>query len=147
MNKEYEQAIVADRDGKLTEWLVDYLNDNNRGRNIPLAGGLAKAGQFHTDLIDYPINDFKILMGPDYSFRYYEEPESFNNRVNKMVESLQQGWKPVPFIASNIWNEGLELNDGSHRVAALKKIGVKTYPTIFYFKNQIALDSFLESLK
>ena len=77
MNEEYEQAIVADRNGKLTEWLVDYLNDNNRGRNMPLAVGLAEAGQFHTDLIDYPISHFKILMGPDHSFRYYEEPAIF----------------------------------------------------------------------
>ena len=147
MTDEYDQAILADKNGTLTEWLIDYLNDNSRGRNIPLAGGLAEDGQFHTNLIDYPIDDFKILMGPDHSFRYYEEPESFNNRIDKMVESLNKGWKPVPFIASDIWNDGLELNDGSHRVAALKRIGVKTYPTIFYFKNQRELDGFLESLK
>jgi hypothetical protein len=84
-------------------------------------------------------------MGPDRSFRYYEEPTSFNERVDKMVESLEKGWKPVPFIATDIWNEELELNDGSHRVAALKRFGVKTYPTVFYFKDQLALDNFLKS--
>ncbi|HEY8992443.1 MAG TPA: hypothetical protein VIM37_01175 [Candidatus Microsaccharimonas sp.] len=145
MTNEYEEAILADKNGTLTEWLIDYLNDNNRGRNIPLAGGLAEDGQYHTTLIDYPIDDFKILMGPDRSFRYYEEPTSFNERVDKMVESLEKGWKPVPFIATDIWNEELELNDGSHRVAALKRFGVKTYPTVFYFKDQLALDNFLKS--
>lgn len=147
MTDEYEQAILADKNDLLTEWMVDYLNDQDRGRNVPLAKGLATEGQFHTKLIDYPIDNFYILMGPDHSFRYYEEPSSFNGRVDKMVESLEKGWKPVPFIASDIWNNGLELNDGSHRVAALKRIGVKTYPTVFYFKNQIALDAFLKSME
>jgi len=147
MTNEYEEVILADKNGTLTEWLIDYLNDNSRGRNIPLAGGLAEDGQYHTNLIDYPIIDFKILMGPDRSFRYYEEPASFNERVDRMVESLEKGWKPVPFIATDIWNDELELNDGSHRVAALKRFGVKTYPTVFYFKDQLALDNFLKSLE
>jgi hypothetical protein len=147
MTNEYEEAILADKKGTLTEWLIDYLSDNNRGRNIPLSEGLAEDGQYHTKLIDYPIDNFKILMGPDHSYRYYEEPAIFNERVDKMVESLEKGWKPVPFIATDIWNDGLELNDGAHRAAALKRFGMKTYQTVFYFKDQIALDSFLKSLE
>ena len=148
MTNEYDEAIMADRIGTLTEWLIDYLNDNERGRNIPLAEGLAEDGEFHTNLIDFPIDKLKILMGPDESFRYYEEPGKFHTRVNAMVESLNQGWKPVPFVATkDLWNEGLELNDGAHRAEALRKFGVETYPTIFYFKDQNALDSFVESLK
>ena len=147
MTNEYDRAILADNNGTLNEWMINYLNDQTRGRNTPLAEGLASDGQFHTNLIDYPIDDFFILMGPDHSFRYYEEPDSFNGRVDKMVESLEKGWKPVPFIASDIWNNGLELNDGSHRVAALKRFGIKIYPTVFYFKNQIELNNFLKSLE
>lgn len=146
MNAEYDAAILADKNDTLTEWMVDYLNDNDRGRNISLAGGLAEAGQFHTHLIDYPIEKFKILMGPDHAFRYYEDPDKFNSRVEAMVESLKQGWKPVPFIVTDIWNDGLELNDGSHRAEALKRFGVETYSTVFYFKDQAALDDFVGSL-
>jgi len=142
---EYKQAIAADKNDTLTEWLIEYLNDSDRGRNAPLASGLAEDGQFHTGLIDYPIDEFTILMGPDHSYRYYEDPVSYDARVQAMVESLEKGWKPVPFIASDIWNEGLELNDGAHRAEALKRFGIKTYPTVFYFKNQLALDDFLAS--
>ena len=70
--------------------MVDYLNDKDRGFNVLLAGGLAAEGQFHMNLIDYPIDNFYILMGPDHTFRYYEEPNSFNSRVNEMVESLEK---------------------------------------------------------
>lgn len=148
MTNEYQEAILADKHGTLTEWLITYLNDSERGRNIPLAEGLTEDGQFHTNLINYPIDKLKILMGPDESFRYFEDPDKFNSRIDSMVESLKQGWKPVPFIATkDLWNEGLELNDGAHRAEALKRFGVKKYPTIFYFKDQYALDSFVESLE
>ena len=147
MTEEYEAAILADENGALTDWMIDYLNDNNRGRNIPLASGLTEDGQFHTNLIYYPIEKFKVLMGPDRSFRYFEEPESFNTRVDAMVASLKNGWKPVPFIATDLWNDGLELSDGAHRVEAMKRFGIKIYPSVFYFKDQLALDSFLKSLE
>lgn len=147
MTNEYDEAILADKNGTLTKWMIDYLNDSDRGRNIPLAGGLLQDGQFHTNLIDYPIDKFKVLMGPDHSFRYFEQPEDFNSRVGAMVKSLSDGWKPVPFIVTDLWNDGLELNDGAHRVEALKRFGIKTYPTVFYFKDQLALDSFVKSLE
>jgi hypothetical protein len=145
MNELYEAAVLADKNGTITDWMIDYLN--GEGRNTVLAGGLAQDGQFHTHLIDYPFEKLTILMGPDDTFRYYEEPEQFNIRVDTMVESLKQGWKPVPFIASDLWNDGLELNDGAHRAEALKRFGTKTYPTVFYFKDQTALTQFLESLE
>lgn len=145
MNELYEAAIKADKENTLTEWLIAYLHES--GRNKDLADGLAEDGQFHTSLIDYPIENLKILMGPSHSFRYYEEPEKFESRIEAMIDSLEQGWKPVPFIASkDLWNEGLELNDGAHRAEALQRFGVQTYPTVIYFKSQAALDEFTTSL-
>lgn len=146
MTELYDSAIEADKNNDITEWMISYLN--NSGRNEILAGGLAADGQFHTPLIDYPINNLKMLMGPSHSFRYYEEPEKFEERVNDMLDSLKQGWKPVPFIASkDLWNEGLELNDGAHRAEALKRFGIETWPTVIYFKDKPALDEFVMSLK
>jgi len=145
INDLYDGAIQADKDGTLTEWMINYLQRS--GRNKSLASGLKEDGRFHTGLIDYPIEKFKILMGPNHSFLYYEEPEKFNSRVESMVASLRIGWKPVPFIASDLWNDGLELNDGAHRAEALKRYGLKTYPTVFYFKDQLALSTFRESLR
>jgi|ETNmetMinimDraft_21_1059911.scaffolds.fasta_scaffold04597_4 hypothetical protein len=99
MNNDYEKAILADKNGTLTEWFVDYLSDSKRGRNTILAEGLAGSGQFSTPLIDYPIRKLKILMGPEKSFRYYEEPGTFNSRIEAIVESLEKGWKPAPLIS------------------------------------------------
>lgn len=146
MNDLYDAAIEADKNGNITAWMIEYLKES--GRNPTLAQGLLADGQFHTSLIDYPIDELKILMGPDTSFRYYEELNEYEARIEAMLDSLRQGWKPVPLIATkDLWNEGLELNDGAHRAEALKRFGVTTYPTVFYFKDKVALNSFLRSIK
>ncbi len=144
MNELYDNAIEADKNGTLNQWMIEYLHGS--GRNANLAEGLRTDGNYHTRLIDFPLAKFKLLLGPDRSYRYYEEPEKYYAKVDAMVESLEKGWKPVPLISTDIWNDGLELNDGAHRAVALMKFGVKTYPTVFYFKDQNALDIFLDSL-
>lgn len=142
MNDLYDAAIEADKNGHITAWMIEYLKES--GRNAILAQGLLNDGKFHTPLINYPIDKLKILMGPDISFRYYEEPDQFEARIHAMIESLKQGWKPVPLIATkDLWNEGLELNDGAHRAEALKRFGINTYPTVFYFRDKASLSTFL----
>lgn len=146
MNELYDEAIQADNEGRLTEWLAEYLR--NSGRNAILADGLEEDGQYHTQLMNYPIHKLKILRGPDASYRYPEEPAQYESRVNAMIESLKQVWKPVPLIATqDLWNPGLELNDGAHRAEALKRFGIEAYPTVVYFKNQVSLDTFLKDFK
>jgi hypothetical protein len=141
MNNLYDEAFKAEAGGTINDWFVDYLMGS--GRNVILAGGLKEDGAYHTGFIDYEISKLKLLLGPDKSFRYYEEPDKFHRKVDAMVKSIQDGWKPVPLIVTDLWNEGLELNDGTHRAYALMQLGIKTYPTIFYFKTQEILDNFL----
>ena len=146
MNDLYDAAIKADTQDLLTEWMINYLRES--GRNPILADGLEEDGQFHTKLINYPINKLKILRGPDDSYRYPEDPTQYEARVNAMIDSLKAGWKPVPFVATlDLWNEGLELNDGAHRAEALKRCGVTMYPTVFYFKDEGSLSEFLNGLQ
>lgn len=140
MNDLYESALKAEEEDMLTEWFVDYLN--NSGRNSILADGLKQDGKYHTRYINYPLKKLKILMGPNESYRYPEDPEQFHTRIENMSESIRKGWKPVPLIATHLWNDDLELNDGAHRAFALMNCGFTTYPTVFYFKTQKEVDQF-----
>ncbi|MEP7204909.1 MAG: ParB N-terminal domain-containing protein [Candidatus Saccharibacteria bacterium] len=141
MNELYDAAINAEADGSINSWLISYLR--NSGRNSILAAGLKQDGTYHTGFINYELSKLKLLLGPDQSFRYYEDPLKFNTKVDAMVDSIKDGWRPVPLIATDLWNQDLELSDGAHRAVALIKAGIKTYPTIFYFKNQKLLDNFM----
>ncbi len=139
----FNSALAADKNGQLTDWIIDYLHQS--GDNDKLAEDLLRQGKFHTGFIDYPIDDLDKLLGPDKSFDYYEDPDTFEYRVNTMVESIKNGWKPAPLIASRIWSEHFELHDGAHRAEALRRSGILTYPTVFYFEDKKSLDDFFIS--
>lgn len=137
----FDAALFAEQEGKLTEWIVDYLHQG--GHNAVLARDLLKRGKFHTGFIEYPIDQLEKLLGPNKSFTYYEEPRRFEERVNAMIDSLHQGWRPVPLIASRIWSRDFELHDGAHRAEALRRSGIKNYLTVFYFEDEHSRDEFL----
>lgn len=141
MNDSYTAALHADQNGTLTEWLIDFLNAS--GNNSSLAKTLQKRGTFHTGLIEYPISKFKSILGPDHSFLYYEDPEKFNDRAEAMVDAIKAGWTPPPFIVTDFWGNELSLADGAHRMEAMKRLSVKSYPTVLYFQNQRLLEEYL----
>ncbi|MES2631201.1 MAG: ParB/Srx family N-terminal domain-containing protein [Patescibacteria group bacterium] len=140
----FNSALVADKEDRLNDWIIDYLHQS--GDNDKLAKDLIRQGKFHTGLIDYPIDELDKLLGPDKSFDYYEDPTMFEHRVNTMVESIRNGWKPAPLVASKIWSEDFELHDGAHRAEALRRCGILTYPTVFYFEDEKSLDDFFLSI-
>ena len=139
----FTSAVCADKENRLTDWVLDYLHQS--GDNEKLATDLVRQGKFHTGLIDYPISELEKLLGPKKTFDYYEDPETYEYRVGSMVESIANGWKPAPLIASRIWSKHFELHDGAHRAEALRRSGISTYPTVFYFENEDSLSDFMVS--
>lgn len=139
----FTSALKADKDGALDDWIIDYLHES--GDNDKLAADLVRQGKFHTGLIEYPLDALEKLLGPNRSFDYYEDPASYEGRVGSMVESIANGWRPAPLIASKIWSTHFELHDGAHRAEALRRSGVLSYPTVFYFENETSLNDFIVS--
>ena len=144
-NKEYHNAIKAGEDDKIHEWVLSYLLKPS-GNNASLAKRLNKDSVFHFGPIDYQIKDLKLILGPDDSFKYFEEQSILDAKVLSMVESLKNGWLPEPFIATDLWDDKLGLADGNHRIRAFEIQGIKTHPTIFYFRNQESLENFKNTL-
>ena len=142
---EYERAISAGKAGTIYDWTLEFLE--GVGNNKSLARTLRQKGNFHFGPIDYPIDKFMPILGPDKTFKYYEDQDTIDKRVTAMEKSFNEGWKPAPLIVSDIWEDYLEVADGAHRFELLRRLGIKSYPTIFYFKDQSALDSFVKSLE
>lgn len=139
----FTSALQADKEGGLTDWIIEYLHQS--GDNDKLANDLLRQGKYHTGFINYPIDKLEKLLGPNKSFDYYEDPESYEHRVLSMVDSIANGWKPAPLIASRIWSDHFELHDGAHRAEALRRSGVGSYPTVFYFEDETSLNDFIVS--
>ncbi len=139
-NIEYNNMYKASEECKIHDWVLSFLLDS--GNNHKLAKKLSEYSQFHFGPVNYPISDLINLVGPGKM--YHEEQSVLDSRVDAMIDSINNGWKPAPLIVTNIWNDSLEIADGCHRQMALKKIGITKYQIIFYFKDQYSLDNFTQ---
>jgi len=142
-NINYETMLDASKEGMVHEWVLKFLLGS--GNNRRLAEKLSENSQFHFGPVDYPIENLVNLIQADEN--YHEEQSVTDSRLESMLKSMNDGWKPAPLIATNLWVDDLEIADGCHRHMALKKLGVTTYPVIFYFRDQNSLDSFTLELK
>lgn len=141
-NQGFNAMIEASRKGKIHEWVISFLRTS--GGNRRLAEKLTENSEFHYGPIDYPIADLINLVETDP--QYYEDPLVTEPKLDAMIKSMDNGWKPVPIIATNLWIDALEIADGCHRQMMLKRKGITTFPVIFYFRDQASLDDFVKSL-
>lgn len=144
-SSEYESVIIAANEDRIHDWVLDFLE--GVGNNKSLARVLRIKGEFHIGPIDYPIDRLTPILGPDESFKFYEDQTITDLRVAAMEKSFHEGWRPVPLIATDLWEDYLTVADGAHRQALLNKLGIETYPTIFYFRDRKSLDDFKDSLE
>ncbi len=133
------------KDGKIHDWVLEFLRKS--GGNPALADKLEECGTFHYGPIDYSINKVVNILGSDKSFKFQEGKRSLDKKVEKMAKDIQAGWQAPPLIATNLWEDYLELADGGHRYYALKRLGIKKHPTIFYFRDEISMKDFVHKLQ
>jgi len=143
-NYDLDSAFLAAKDNELHDWVLSFLRSS--GKNLALADKLEKNGQYRYGPIDYPIQKIVNILGSDASYKYTEDEQTLSKRVSDMVENIKNGWSPPPLLASNLWEDYLELADGGHRYKAFQALGINEYPTIFYFRDQQSLDEFVSAL-
>jgi hypothetical protein len=141
---EFEAAMLAAQQNKIHEWVLSFLRAS--GNNPGLADKLEKDGHNYYGPIEYPIKDIVNILGPDKSFKYQETETSLNERVDKIIAAILAGWQAPPLLATNLWEDYLELADGGHRYRAFQKLGIEKYPTIFYFRDQSTKEAFISKL-
>lgn len=125
---------------QINSWVQDFLR--GEGDNTKLADTLLKYGNFVVGPLEYPLDKVVNILGPTTDYKFFEDESVLNERVDKMVSSIQGGWNPSPLILTNIWENHLELADGGHRHRALLKAGYKTHPVILYFRDKQTKEEF-----
>lgn len=138
-----EHAIIAGEEGRIHEWVLSFLRSS--GNNLKLAKRLEKDGQYHLGPISYPIDEVVTIIGHDNTFKFQEDINILRSRTSKMLDSMKKGWQPPPLIIANLWDDNLEIADGGHRQRAIIEFGLKEYPMIFYFRDKVTMDEFLEN--
>lgn len=128
-----ESALIAKNQGKLHQWVINYLEDE--GNNDKLSKVLKEEKHTWTDMLEYPLDKLKRIMGYEKGMKFREDRDKWEKRISYLMNCLKKGESFAPLISTDFWGE-VHLADGAHRFESLKKMGYKKYWIIFYIKNE-----------
>lgn len=114
-------AFEAADEDRVAEWVGEFLADRGSD-NATLAAALAEQPHYWLGPIRLPVNDLVQLAGPSEEEVCPVEPDEWDEDVETMQESLEEGWQPPPLLVE--FGDGeLLVQDGNHRYDALVDAG------------------------
>lgn len=119
----YDLASAQDyaKQGRTQEWVVNYLNCPEWA-NIPLRSLIEKQKPVLTEPREMELSHLICTTGPSKEFKYYEPPEVWNFRIDKILSTLEHPSQLPPLIV-RIVGDVFSVHDGTHRIAAMKRMG------------------------
>lgn len=132
---------AADED-RLPEWVGEFLASRGSD-NATLAAGLAQEPHWWAGPLRLPLDELERLAGPEDEDVLCEvEPEEWEDDVEAMESSVEQGWEPPPLLAE--YRDGaLLVQDGNHRHEALARAGESHVWTLVWFDSEAERDAFV----
>ncbi len=140
-------ARQAAAQGELENWIHTYLLTD--GDNKPFSDGLKELDRIYHGPVEFPLGLFRRNTGPEPEMRWKIHPGGFEDRVAQLMAAIQAG-NDLPPLIVHYWipeDKALgrfELNDGNHRLEAFKRLGINSYPVIFWCTEQEEFDQLLE---
>ena len=102
-------------------WVGDFLASRGSD-NATLAAGLAQREHWWFGPQLVPVDHLVRLAGPEDDTLVPIEEDEWEEDVETMEESIEQGWEPPPLLAE--FQDGrLLLQDGNHRYEAMVRAG------------------------
>ena len=133
MTLSYDRTLTSSlafaRDGRIEEWVQLYLRSD--GRNVPMADGLLLAPRVWKGTVRIPLTLLTRICGPEEEMRWRVHPVQFEEHVASLMEEIRSGGDMPPLIV-HCCAEGLELNDGNHRLEAYRRLGVGEGWAVFW---------------
>jgi hypothetical protein len=114
-------AREAHAAGKLAAWSQWFTRKPDP--NPALADALLDA-DFVYLVAELPLRDLYPCQGPEPDFDYPEDPDDWERRVAKTIDSFHAGWDAPPLF---VHLPTLFLAEGNHRREALLRLGRKNY--------------------
>ena len=131
---------AAERD-ELREWVRRFLASPGSDNHI-LAEKLARELPWWTGPVEVPLNRLERLAGPPGDPVLCPVDEDYwDERVESMDKLAEKGWDPTPVVVS--WaDDRLTLEDGNHRVEAVRQAGRRTVSAVIGFTRREDRDRF-----
>ena len=122
-------ALEFARDGRIEDWIHAYLCSD--GRNKAFSDGLRLRPRVWRGPEKIPLSLFTRICGPEEGMRFRVDPEGFEKKVSFLAGEIAAGADMPPLIV-HCAAEGLELNDGNHRLEACRRLGIGEGWAVFW---------------
>ena len=117
-----EEALSFSKEGRVEEWVHLFLN--SVGDNVPFSEGLKLERRYWTGPLLIKFDKLRRCCGPEPEMEYFNEPEGWEAEISKFQKLIRSGWEMPPLIAQHEGND-IVVNDGNHRMEALKREGIE----------------------
>jgi hypothetical protein len=131
---------AATDDESLARWVGDFLASRGSD-NAALAAGLAQKPHWWLGPVEVPVEKLERLAGPEDDALVPIDEEEWEDDVDAMEESLEEGWEPPPLLVE--FQDGrLLLQDGNHRYEAMRRAGEESAWVLIWFDDPAERDAF-----
>ena len=132
---------AADR-GELQEWVARFLASPGSD-NAPLGEKLTNPPRSWTGPVLLPIRELNRLAGPsDHPVLEPVDDDEWRDDVEDLAEKVDDGFDPPPVVVT--YRDGqLVLEDGNHRVEALRRAGEDEAWAVVSFVDDAERDRFM----
>jgi hypothetical protein len=136
-----ESAHAAALRGEMASWVGDFLASPGSDNEI-LAAALAQHPHWWVGPLELPVTRLERLAGPEDDALCEIDDDEWEDDIDSMEESLDDGWRPPPLLVQ--YDHGrLLLQDGNHRYEAMVRAGEERCWAVVYFDDESDRDRFL----
>ena len=138
-----ETAREAGRREELGDWVARFLSSPGSD-NGPLAANLTDPPRSWLGPVEVPLDQLNRLAGPPGAPALQPmDDDEWRDDVQELADQVEGGAEPPPVVVS-FRDSKLILEDGNHRVEALRRAGVERAWAIIGFDDPDQRDRFVE---
>lgn len=138
-------ARRAAAEDRLGDWVREFLASPGSD-NAVLGEALSDPPRVWVGPVEVPLERLHRLAGPPGAPVVEEVDEQFwRDDVQELADKVEDGHGPPPVVAS-FRDDHLRLEDGNHRVEALRRAGHRRAWTVIAFDDRPTCDRFLADL-
>jgi hypothetical protein len=125
-----KSAIDFSNSGVLEEWIHLFLR--SEGDNVGFSDGLKLFPRKFAPPTLMDLNQFVRCCGPESDMKWQIDEKGFNTKVHGIMDKYRTGTWDMPPLIIGLSDGMYEVNDGNHRIEALKRLKIDKYWVIIW---------------
>lgn len=126
------EALEFASRGDIEEWVHLFLN--SVGDNKPFSDGLKLQKRYWLGPFHIELEKLRRCCGPEPEMQFIVTADGWESHISYFQKLIKDGWNIPPLIA---YNQGdyLVVNDGNHRLEAMRREGIEKWWVIIWESN------------